>query len=85
MRPAKRKMEDHAGRQSRLDCDVCVGALAAGFAVGRSLPGIERVIRKPDGQVTTLLQAGLVLRPISYPIRRLHMLVLAALRILHQR
>ena len=81
---AKRKMEDHADRQSRLDRDVCVGTLAAGFATGRSSPGIERVIRQPDGQVAAPPEAGLVLSPIPHPIRRLRMLVLASLRILHR-
>ena len=76
-------MEDHANRQRGLDRDVRVGTLATGFAAGRSSPRIERVIRKPDGEVATTPEAGLVLRPIPHPISRLRVLVLAALRILH--
>ena len=58
--------------------------LAAGFAAGGSTPGFERVIRKPDCQVATTLEAGLIFGPIPYPILRLRVLVLAALRILHR-
>ena len=76
-------MEDHADRQCGLDRNVTVGALAARFALGRNSPGFERIIRKPDGQVTTLLQAGFVLWPVPHPVLRLRMLVLAALRVLH--
>ena len=81
---AKRKMEDHADRQGRLDREVRIGALATGLAAGGSTPGFERVIREPDGQVATMLEAGLIFRPIPYPIPRLGVLVLAALRILHR-
>ena len=83
---AKRKMED--GRpcgSSEPPRSRCLRrTVAAGFTVGRTSPGIERVIRKPDGQVATLLKACLVLRPIPHPISRLRVLVLAALRILHR-
>ena len=78
---AKRKMKDHADRQRCLDRNVRIGALATGLAGDRSTPGIERSIGKPDRQVTTLLQPGLALRPIPYPISRLRVLVLASLRI----
>jgi len=84
LRLAKGKMEDHADRQRGLDCDVRIPALTAGLAAGRSSPGSECSIRKPDSQVATLLQTGLVLSPITDPISRLHVLVLAALRILHR-
>ena len=57
-------MEDHANRQCGLDRDVTLGALAAGLAFGRNSPGVERIIRKPDGQVTSSSQARLVLTPI---------------------
>src|SRR5665811_128187 len=77
-------MEDHADRQSGFDRDVRVRTLAAGLAAGRSPPGIECLIRKPDGHVATTPKAGLVLRPIPYPILRLRVLVLASLRILHR-
>ena len=50
---AKRKTKDHTNRQSRLDRDVRVGALAAGFAVGRSTPSLDSVLGEPDGHVTT--------------------------------
>src|SRR5665811_2274759 len=77
-------MEDHADRQSGFDRDVRVRTLAAGLAAGRSPPGIECLIRQPDGHVATTPKAGLVLRPIPYPILRLRVLVLASLRILHR-
>src|SRR5680860_265852 len=77
-------MEDHADRQRGLDRDVRVSTLAAGLAASRSTPGIERLIRKPDGHVATTPKAGLVLRPIPYPILKLRLLVLASLRILHR-
>ena len=44
---------------------------------------MERSIRKPDGQITALLEALFLFRPIPYPILRLRVLVLASLRILH--
>ena len=34
--------------------EVRVGALSARFPASRSSPGIQRSIRKPDGQVTTI-------------------------------
>jgi len=37
----ERKVEDHTNRQSRLDGDICVGALTAGFPAGRLLPGVD--------------------------------------------
>jgi len=37
----KRKVKDNADRQRRLECDVRVGGLAAGFGTGRSPPGVE--------------------------------------------
>jgi hypothetical protein len=80
---AKRKMEDHADHQGSLDRDVRIPALTAGLAAGRSSPSIECVITKPDRQFASLPQTGLVLRPVSNPISRLRVLVLAALRILH--
>ena len=43
---------------------------------------MERSIRKPHGQITALLEALFVFRPIPYPILRLRVLVLASLRIL---
>ena len=49
---AKRKIENHADRQCGLDRDVRICTLTAGFAVGRSAPGVECFIRKPDGEVT---------------------------------
>jgi len=52
---AKRKVEDHANRQCGLDRNITVGALATGLALGRNSPGVERIIRKPDSQVATLL------------------------------
>ena len=61
---AKRKVEDHADRQRRLDRDVRIGSLAAGFATGRSAPDIERGIREPNGQVATPPEARFILRPI---------------------
>jgi len=61
---AKREIEDHADRQRGLDRDVSVGTLAAGFAAGGSTPGFERVIRKPDCQVATTLEASLIFGPI---------------------
>ena len=54
LRLTKWEMKDHADRQSRLDSDICVGALTAGFAAGRSTPGIEGGIRKPDSEVTAV-------------------------------
>jgi len=80
----KRKMKDHADHQRSLDRDVRIDALASGFAAGRRTPGIERRIGEPDGQVATLLEARLVFSPISHPVLRLRVLVLAALRILHR-
>jgi hypothetical protein len=77
-------MKGHTDRQGSLNRHVCVGALTAGFPTRRSSPGIERSIRKPDGQVTTLLEAGLVFRPIPKPVLRLRVFVLAALRILRR-
>ncbi len=61
---AKRKMENHADRQRGLDRHVRVGTLTTGFPTGRGSPGIERSIRKPDGQVTTFPEGCLVFRPI---------------------
>ena len=81
---AKRKMKDHADCQRSLDRDVRIEALASGFAAGRSMPGFERGIGEPDGQVATLLEARLVFSPIPHLISRLRVLVLAALRILHR-
>ena len=76
--------EDHSNRQGGLDGQVPVGALSARSPTGRSSPGIERSIRKPDGQVTALLEALFAFRPIPYPILRPRVLVLASLRILHR-
>ncbi len=45
---SKRKVEDHANRQSCLNRGVRVGVLAA----GQGPPGVDGVVRKPDGQVT---------------------------------
>ncbi len=75
-------MEDHADRQRSLDGDVRIGALAAGFAAGYPAPALERLIRKPDSQITTLLQASLVLGPIPHPILKFRVLVLAPLQVL---
>jgi len=44
----------HADRQRGLDRDVRIGALASGFAAGRSTPGIEGGIREPDCEVASL-------------------------------
>ena len=38
---AKRKMEDHADRKSRLDGDVRIRALATGLPAGRFPPGVD--------------------------------------------
>jgi hypothetical protein len=81
---AKRKVKDHADGQRSLDRDIGVPALTAGSATGRSSPGIECRIREPDGQVASALEAGLIFSPVPYPIPRLRVLVLAALRILHR-
>ncbi len=83
LRLSERELEDNANRQRGLDRNVRVGTLATGFAAGRSSPRIERGVRKPDGEVASTPKAGLVLRPVSHPISRLCVLVLAALRILH--
>jgi hypothetical protein len=80
---AKRKVKDHAHSQCGLDRNITVGALATRLALGRNSPGIARIVRKPDRQVTTPLQTGFLLRPVPYPILRLRVLVLASLRILH--
>jgi len=40
---AKRKMEDHADGQSRLDGDVRIRALATGLPAGRFPPGVDRI------------------------------------------
>ena len=48
---AKRKMEDHADRQRSLDREVRIGALAAGFPAWWSPPGVEGIVREPDGEV----------------------------------
>jgi len=47
----KWKVEDHADRQGCLNRDVCVGALAAGLPAGWSPPGVEGIVREPDGEV----------------------------------
>ena len=52
---SEREVEDHADRQGRLNRDVRVGALVAGFAAGWSLPRVEGVIGKPDGKVSSSL------------------------------
>ena len=52
LRLTKWEMKDHADRQSRLDSDICVRALTAGFAAGRLSPGIDCILRKPDSEVT---------------------------------
>ncbi len=83
LRLSERELEDNANRQCGLDRDVRVGTLATGFAAGRSSPRIELDVQKPDGEVAPTPKAGLVLRPVSHPISRLCVLVLAALRILH--
>ena len=51
----ERKVEDHADRQSCLNGDVRVGALATGFATGRSSPGVQCSVGKPDCQVASSL------------------------------
>ena len=51
----ERKVEDQADRQSCLNGDVRVGALATGFATGRSSPGVQCSVGKPDGQVASSL------------------------------
>ena len=61
-----------------------IRTLTAGFAVGRGPPSVERSMRQPHGQVATTPEPVLVFRPVSYPILRLRVLVLASLRILHR-
>ena len=51
---AEGEVEDHADRERSLDGQVRVSALSARFPAGRSSPGKERSIRKPDGQVITI-------------------------------
>ena len=46
------------------DREVRIGELAAGFAAGRSTPGIECGIREPDCEVATPLESCLV-RPLD--------------------
>jgi hypothetical protein len=82
---SERKVKDHADHERCFDRDVRVSALATGFATGWSSPGVEGVIGKPDGKVSSLLPAHLVLTPIPHPILRLRVLVLAAFLILHGR
>ncbi len=53
LRLSERELEDHANRQCDLDRNVRVGTLATGLAAGRRSPRIERVIRKPDGEVAS--------------------------------
>ena len=48
---SERKVKDRADRQSRLDRDVRVGALAARLAAGSGPPGTDGVVGKPDGEV----------------------------------
>jgi hypothetical protein len=81
---AQRKMKDHADRQRSLDRDVGVPSLTTGLPARWGPPSIECRIGEPDSQVTSVLQTGLVLGPIPYPIPRLRVLVLASLRILHR-
>ncbi len=80
----ERKVEDHADRQGRLDGDVRIGTLTTGFPGGRCSPGVEGIIRKPDGKVASSLEPGLVFSLIPHPIPRLRVLVLAAFRVLHR-
>ena len=75
-------MEDHADRQRGLDRNVRVPELTSGLAAGRSSPGVDRVIRKPDREITATPEARLVLGPITHPVSRLRVLVLVSLRIL---
>ena len=42
---AKRKMQDHSDRQRGLDRDIRIGAPTAGFAAGRSAPGVNSPTR----------------------------------------
>ena len=53
-KPAEGEVEDHADRERSLDGQVRVRTLSTRFPAGRSPPGIERIIGKPDGQVTTI-------------------------------
>jgi len=48
----ERKVKDHADRQSRLNRENRVETLAARSATGWCPPGLDGVVRKPDGQVT---------------------------------
>jgi hypothetical protein len=52
---SERKVEDHANCQSCFDGDIRIGALTAGFPTGRRSPGVEGIIGKPDGEVTSSL------------------------------
>ena len=80
----QRQVKDHANRQRRLDRDIPIPSLTTGSAGGRCLPGAQCFIREPDGDIFSPSKAGLVLGPVSQPVSRLRMLVLAALRILHR-
>jgi hypothetical protein len=70
-----KKRTDPPSPERGLDHPVAIRHSETGHRIEdstrRSSPGIERSIRKPDGQVTTLLEAGLVFRPIPKPVLRL--------------
>jgi len=51
--PSEREMKDHADRQRCLNRKVCVDALATRLAIGSGLPGVDGVVGKPDGEVTS--------------------------------
>ena len=71
----ERQVEDHADRQSRLDREIRVDALPAGFATRWRTPGFDGVLRQPDGQVTAAPEACLVCRPVADPVGRFGVLV----------
>lgn len=80
----KRQGVDLPNGQGGFDRDIGVDALAAGPATGPCSPAFAGVLGEPDRDVTAPAQRPLVCRPVTDFVGLLGLLVLAALRKVHE-
>ncbi len=71
LRLAQGKVEDRAKRERSEDGQARVPALPAWSPRGRRVPGLGRVVVKPDRDVASPAQGLVVLRPVRHPVLRL--------------